>query len=83
MSESTIYTVKGTRVKGEGWSYNLTNTKDAERLCNTLNTYHKTSVEYRTIEQKLDKITKTLIQLQLTNGIMTEELRKLHQEMIQ
>lgn len=81
MSEST-YTVKGTRVKGQGWSYNLTNQKDAERLCHTLNTYHATHIRQKQTEHKIDKITKTLIQLQLTNGILTEELKKLHEEII-
>ena len=79
MSEST-YTVKGSRVTGNGWSYNLTSKVDAVKLCQTLNTYHATYTRSKKIEHKIDRITKTLIQLQLTNGIMTEELRKLHKE---
>lgn len=34
-----IYTVKGTLVKGNGYSYNLNNKHDAQKLCDTLNTY--------------------------------------------
>ena len=56
MSESA-YTVTGTRVKGQGYSYNLTNKIDAIKLCETLNTYHNTIQLNTNIEQKYDKIT--------------------------
>ena len=81
MSEST-YTIDGTRVKGEGWSYQLTNTKDAERLCQTLNTYHATSIRNHETEYKLDKLQKTIISLQMSISIIGDELERLHKEIL-
>ena len=72
------------RVYGNGQSYNLTNKITATELQNTLNTYEHQIQQYKNIKQqhteieaKLDKIQKTIIQLQLTAGIMTEELQRL------
>ena len=74
MSESTTYKVTGTRVKGQGWSYNLTNQKDAERLCNTLNTYETTiqqletqiqhNKNYETINRQCQQTEQTLDRIQ-------------------
>ena len=82
MSESNEWQINGNRVYRNGHSYKCPNIKTAQDLQHTLNTYHATYTRHKQIEQKLDRITKTLIQLQLTNGIMTEELRKLHEEII-
>lgn len=72
----------------DGYSYKLTSKIDADHLCKRLTQQQKTITELQKLqqqsketEQKLDRITKNIIQLQLTNGIMTEELKKL-QEMI-
>jgi hypothetical protein len=65
------------RVHGNGQSYNCQNRITAEQLHQTLTTYENTLQQYKTTEAKLDKITKILIQLQLTNGILTEELHHL------
>ena len=35
------YKTNHTRVHGQGWSYNLTNKKDAQHLCQLLNNYEK------------------------------------------
>ena len=51
--------------------------KTAEQLQQTLTDYENIKQEQNITEQKLDKITKILIQLQLTNGILTEELQTL------
>ena len=77
------WTVDQTRVKGNGHSFNCLNKITATELCNILNNYEKTSVQYKDIDTKLDKVQKTVIQLQLTCGIMSEELQKLHKEVIQ
>ena len=70
------------RVHGNGQSYPCTNRITAEQLHQTLTTYENTLQQHHETEQKLDKITKILIQLQLTNGILTEELQTL-KEVIQ
>ena len=70
------------RVHGNGQSYPCNNRITAEQLHQTLTTYEKTYQQHKQTEAKLDKITKILIQLQLTNGILTEELQTL-KEVIQ
>ena len=87
MSEK--WNITGSRVHGEGQSYNCTNKITALQLQSTLNQYEKTIQHYNEIqtqnleiEKKLDRIQKTIIQLQLTCGIMNEELQKLYQEVI-
>ena len=82
MSEST-YKIQGSRVYGNGQSFNCTNKVTAQDLCNTLNQYEKCTIEYAAIEKKLDKIQKTIISLQMSCSIMTTELQKLHEEVIQ
>ena len=76
--------IEGSRVYGEGRSFNCTNIVTAKDLQGTLNTYETTIQQYKNIKQqhteieaKLDKIQKTIIQLQLTAGIMNEELQRL------
>ena len=62
--------------------YRLDNRQDAEHLCDTLNTLTETSTNNTDIDKKLDNIQKKVIQLQLTTGILTEELDQLHKELI-
>ena len=69
-------------VKSDYGTYPINNRKTAEQLQKTLTDYENIKTEHRETEQKLDKITKILIQLQLTNGILTEELQTL-KEVIQ
>lgn len=68
------YKIEGSRVYGQGQSYNCTNRITAEQLCNTLNQYYNT----QEIIQQYDKINKQLIQINLTLGILTEELHTLN-----
>ena len=53
MSESTKYKAEGSRVYGNGYSYNLTSKIDAERLSNTLNNYEKNQIKNTTIQKQL------------------------------
>ena len=84
------FEIKGSLVidRQDGYSYNLTSKIDADHLYSRLksqqdkiNTLEKVTKQSQEIDKKLDKISKQLIQLQLTHGIMSEELTKL-QEMI-
>lgn len=69
-------------VKSTYGTYPINNRKTAEQLQKTLNDYENIKTEQKQTEQKLDHIQKILIQLQLTNGILTEELQTL-KEVIQ
>lgn len=80
MSEST-YKVQGSRVYGNGKSYNVNNKITALELCNTLNEYEKCTVEYNELEQKFDKIQKGIIQLQMSLKITQEDLDKIKTEL--
>ena len=75
----TEWQIQGRRVysKGEGKSYNCTNKITANDLYNTLTTYETTHTLNKNIEQQYDKITKQIIQIQLSLGILTEEIQKL------
>ena len=79
MNTPNKWAVSGTRVYGKGTSYNCLNKVTAQELCNTLNTYETTSVQYKDIEDKLDRIQKTVISLQMSCSIMSDELKKLHE----
>lgn len=68
------YKIEGSRVYGQGQSYNCTNKITAEQLCQTLNQYYNT----QEVIQQYDKINKQLIQINLTLGILTEELHTLN-----
>ena len=68
------YKIEGSRVYGQGQSYNCTNRITAEQLCQTLNQYYNT----QEVIQQYDKINKQLIQINLTLGILTEELHTLN-----
>ena len=64
-------------VKSKYGSYLINSRKTAEQLQQTLTDYENIKTEHQQTEQKLDHIQKILIQLQLTNGILTEELQTL------
>ena len=76
MSETT-YKVDNSRVYGAGWSYNLTNQKDAIKLCEILNHYETTVNLQSNIDTQFDKITKELIQVKMTLNILNEEINQL------
>ena len=79
MSESIQWERNGTRVysQGTGHSYNCINIATAKTLHQTLTTYETTHTLNKNIEQQYDKITKQIIQIQLSLGILTEEIQKL------
>ena len=74
------YSIQDTIVKDHkhGYSYNLTSKIDAEHLCTTLNDYETTLQTYTTLNNKLDKITKQVIQLKLTINTLHEEIEYLN-----
>lgn len=80
MESETTYKVNNSRVYGAGWSYNLTNQKDAIKLCETLNHYEEISRLNKNIDKQYDKITKQIIQLKLSIGTLTEEINTLQEE---
>lgn len=71
------YKVKVSRVYGNGYSYNLTNQHDAERLCQTLNELENAVQLHKNIEEQFDKITKQIIQVNMTLQILNEEVKTL------
>ena len=76
------YKVQGSSVYGNGHRYNLTNNVTAVELCNTLNTLIDTTNLYRNTTEQYDRITKQIIQIQLTLGILESEIKNLT-EMVQ
>ena len=79
MSESTKWNLQGSRVYGNGRSFNCTNKITAEQLYNTLNTYEQSITLTKNTEQQYDRITKQIIQLKLSIGTLTEEINTLHE----
>ena len=69
--------IQGSRVYGNGQSYNCTNKITAEQLHNTLNTYEKTVQLNKNIEQQFDKLTRQVIQVQMTLKILDDEINNL------
>lgn len=69
--------IQGSRVYGNGKSYNCTNNVTAHELHCTLNTYEKTLQTENTITDQYDKITKQIIQLKLTVNILSDEINNL------
>ena len=75
-SEST-YRVQGSRVYGNGYSYNLNNRVDATKLCETLNHYEEISRLNKSIDKQFDKVTRELIQVKMTLKILNNEINNL------
>ena len=75
-SEST-FRVQGSRVYGNGYSYNLNNKVDATKLCETLNHYEEISRLNKNIDKQFDKVTRELIQVKMTLNILNEEINQL------
>ena len=63
-SEST-YKIQGSRVYGNGTSYNCTNVVTAQTLCNTLNGYEKDLRLTKNISKQYDTLNKQIIALQM------------------
>lgn len=73
----TTWKRQGSRVYGNGQSYNCTNIVTAQQLQNTLQTYENTRTTNQKIEQTYDRISKQFIQIRLTLGTLTEEIQQL------
>ena len=74
------YTTKNTLVKGQGYSYNLNNKHDANKLCEQLNNYETTITNLKkTIqtETNLDKLHQQVIALQMDLKVVQEDLDKI------
>jgi len=77
MESETIYQVQGSRVYGNGYSYNLNNRVDATKLCETLNHYEEISRLNKNIDKQFDKVTRELIQVKMSLSILTDDINKL------
>ena len=71
------YTVKGTRVSGNGWSYNLNNQKDAVKLCDELNMYRLRVEHLEEMNKSFDCINKQLKQVVMSMKILESDVDKL------
>ena len=69
--------IQGSRVYGNGQSYNCTNRVTAEQLQHTLNTYEKTLTLHQNLDKQFDQIQKQLIQLNMTLQILNDEIKTL------
>lgn len=68
-------------VKSDYGTYPINNRITAEQLHQTLTTYENTLQQHHETEQKLDKITKTIIQLQMSLTILQNDLDKIKKEL--
>lgn len=71
------YRVQGSSVYGNGHRYNLTNNVTAVELCNTLNNLTEIQNTSTNIDNKLDKITRQIIQMKLSINTLDEEVKTL------
>ena len=76
MSEQP-YKVQGSRVYGEGQSYNCVNIVTAEQLCSTLNKYYSTKELINNTITQYDKLNKQLIQINMTLKVLEDEINTL------
>ena len=76
MSEQP-YRVQGSRVYGEGQSYNCINIVTAEQLCSTLNKYYNTKEIINQTSTQYDKLNKQLIQINMTLKVLEDEINTL------
>ena len=75
----TEWKIQGSRVYGNGQSYNCPNKVTAEQLYNTLTQYEKDYQTYKGINKQYDNITKQIIQLKLTVNILSDEINHLQE----
>ena len=68
-------------VKSESGTYTINNRKTAEELNTHLNNYEKISKTYKETEETLDRVTKGVIQLQMSLSILQGDLDKLKMEL--
>ena len=70
-------------VQSEYGTYSFNNRKTAEQLHHHLTQYEKITKQHQLTEQKLDKIQRTIISLQMSISIINDEIQRLHEEVIQ
>ena len=70
-------------IKSQYGSYHINNKASAQQLQQVLTDYERLKQQSTKTEATLDRVTKKIIQLQLSTGIMQEELDSLHKELIQ
>ena len=70
------YTVKGSRVQGNGYGYNLTSKVDAIKLCETLNQYEHEIHLNNTIRKDLKVIIMDLKVLKHDIKVVMEKLEQ-------
>lgn len=73
--------IQGSRVYGYGKSYNCTNKVTATDLYNTLTIYEETVKNLNNAENKLDRIQKSIIQIQMSLSILSDDIHKLKEVM--
>ena len=73
------YKVQGASVYGAGKRFNVTNNVTAVELCNTLNQLTAIQNTNTNIDNKLDKITKQIIQMKLSINTLDEEVKTLNE----
>ena len=71
------YQVQGSRVYGEGQSYNCLNNITAEQLCSTLNQYYSTKEIINQTSKHYEKLNKQLIQINMTLRVLEDEINTL------
>ena len=73
----TEWKIQGSRVYGQGKSYNCTNKITATELYNTLTQYEQTIQTNNTTENKLDNIEKHIIALQMDLSNVQDTVNKI------
>ena len=75
------YKTQGSRVYGDGASYNCTNNITAKELCQKLNNLTEIRNTTQKTEKQLDTITKQIIQMKLSINTLGEEITTLKELM--
>ena len=75
------YKTQGSRVYGDGASYNCTNNITAKELCNKLNNLTEIRNTTQKTEKQLDTITRQIIQMKLSINTLGEEITTLKELM--
>ena len=76
----TEWKIQGSRVYGNGRSFNCTNKITAEQLYCTLTEYEKAITLYENTETKLDNITKGIIAIQMDLSNVQDTVNTLKKE---
>ncbi len=71
------YKCQGSRVYGQGSSYNCTNNITATELCQKLNNLTETITLHQNTTKQLDRISKQTVQIQMSVKILEHEVQRL------